>query len=86
MKAGPSGAWGLICVRDYCVDLPSCKMDLVTWAQAGEAFSDLRQNERRIAFVRAGDAVRTAGQQRGELTSPVGLVASRQKTPLEEWP
>ena len=73
MKAGPSGAWGLICVRDYCVDLPSCKMDLVTWAQAGEAFSDLRQNERRIEFIRTGDAFRIVGQLKGEPTPFVGL-------------
>ena len=36
----------------------------MTWAQAGKEFPDLRQNERRIEFVRAGDDVRTAGQQR----------------------
>jgi len=39
-------------------------MDTVTWAQAGKEFPGLRQNERRIEFVRAGDAVRTTGQQR----------------------
>ena len=34
----------------------------------GEEFPDMRQNEREIKFVRMGDAVRTAGQPKGELT------------------
>ena len=34
--------------------------------QAGKEFPDMRQNERRIKFIRAGDAVRTVGQLKGE--------------------
>ena len=34
----------------------------------GDEFPDMRQNEREIKFVRMGDAVRTAGQLKGELT------------------
>ena len=33
---------------------------------AGKEFPDMRQNERRIEFIRAGDAVRTAGSLKGE--------------------
>ena len=29
-------------------------------------FPDMRQNEREIKFIRVGDAVRTAGQRKGE--------------------
>ena len=36
-------------------------------ARVGKEFPDLRQNERRIKFIRVGDAVRTAGQLKGEL-------------------
>ena len=38
------------------------------WEQAGKEFPDMRQNEREIKFIRVGDAVRTAGQLKGELT------------------
>ena len=31
-------------------------------------FPDMRQNEREIKFIRVGDAVRTAGQLKGERT------------------
>ena len=31
-------------------------------------FPDMRQSEREIKFIRVGDAVRTAGQLRGEPT------------------
>ena len=34
-------------------------------AQVGKEFPDMRQNER-IRFIRMGDAVRTAGQLKGE--------------------
>ena len=33
----------------------------------GKEFPDMRQNERRIKFIRARDAVRTVGQLKGEL-------------------
>ena len=36
-------------------------------AQVGKEFPDMRrQNERRIKFIRVGDAVRTVGQLKGE--------------------
>ena len=37
-------------------------------AWTGQEFPDMRQNERRIEFIRAGDAVRTADQLKGEPT------------------
>ena len=36
--------------------------------QAGKEFPDMRQNERRIKFVRVGDTGRTAGKLKGKLT------------------
>ena len=42
-------------------------------AQVGKEFPDMRQNEREIKFIRVGDAVRTAGQLKGELTLNTGL-------------
>ena len=38
----------------------------------GKEFPDMRQNERRMAFIRMGDAVRTVGQLKGELTPFIG--------------
>ena len=35
-------------------------------AWVGKEFSDMRQNEREIKFIRVGDAVRTTGQLKGE--------------------
>ena len=43
------------------------KETVVVWEQAGKEFPDIRQNERETKFIRVGDAVRTAGQLRGEL-------------------
>ena len=37
-------------------------------AQAGKEFPDIRQNEREIKFIRMGEAIRTAGQLKGEPT------------------
>ena len=34
--------------------------------QVGKEFPDMRQNERRIKFIRVGDAGKTAGQLKGE--------------------
>ena len=49
----------------------------------GKEFPDMRQNERRMAFIRVGDAVRTVGQLKGQLNAFAGLqpifIASRQK-------
>ena len=41
---------------------------VVIRAWVGKEFPDMRQNEREIKFIRVGDAVRTAGQLRGEPT------------------
>ena len=41
---------------------------VVVCAWVGKEFSDMRQNERRIKFIRVGDAVRTVGQLKGEPT------------------
>ena len=38
------------------------------WAQVGEEFPDIRQNEKEIKFIRVGDTVGTAGQLKGKLT------------------
>ena len=38
----------------------------MVWAQVGKEFPDMRQNERKIKFIRVGDAVRTADQLKGE--------------------
>ena len=35
--------------------------------RVGKEFPDVRQNERRIKFIRVRDAVRTVGQLKGEL-------------------
>ena len=35
--------------------------------QVGKEFPDMRQDEKRIKFIRVGDTVRTAGQLKGEL-------------------
>ena len=40
----------------------------MVWEQAGKEFPDIRQNERETKFIRVGDAVRTAGQLKGEPT------------------
>ena len=34
----------------------------------GKEFPDMRQNERKIKFIRVGDTVRTAGQLKGDPT------------------
>ena len=36
-------------------------------AWVGKEFIDNRQNKRELKFIRLGDAVRTAGQLKGEL-------------------
>ena len=36
-------------------------------AWVGKEFPDMRQNERRIKFIRVGDAVRTAAWLKGEM-------------------
>ena len=36
---------------------------VVVYAQVGKEFPDMRQNERRIEFIRVGDAVRAVGSR-----------------------
>ena len=38
---------------------------VMVWVRVGKEFPDMRQNER-IKVIRMGDAVRTAGQLKGE--------------------
>jgi len=45
----------------------------VVWVWVGKEFPDMRQNKREIKFIRMEDAVRTAGQLKGELTLNRGL-------------
>jgi len=40
----------------------------VVRARVGKEFPDIRHNEREIKFIRMGNAVRTMGQFKGELT------------------
>ena len=42
-------------------------VNVMVRACAGKEFPDMRQNERKIKFIRVGDAVTTAGQLKGEL-------------------
>ena len=42
--------------------------NVVVGAWVGKEFPDMRQNEREMKFIRVGDAVRTAGQLKGEPT------------------
>ena len=42
--------------------------DVMVQAWVGKEFPDMRPNEREIKFIRMGDAVRTVGQLKGELT------------------
>ena len=43
-------------------------VSVMVQAWVGKEFPDMRQNEREIKFIRVGDAVRTAGQLKGEPT------------------
>ena len=42
--------------------------DVMVHAWAGKEFSDIRQNEKRIEFIRMGDAVKIVGWLKGEAT------------------
>ena len=53
--------------RDPRVPVRATKNVMVR-AWVGKEFPDMRQNEREIKFIRAGDAVRTVGQPKGEPT------------------
>ena len=47
--------------------------NIVVHARFGKDFPDMRQYERRIKFIRVGDAVRTVDQLKGELTLNRGI-------------
>ena len=42
-------------------------ISVLVCVQVGKEFPDMRQNEREIKFIRVEDAVRVAGQLKGEL-------------------
>ena len=41
-------------------------MIVLVWVRVEKEFPDMRQNEKEIKFIRVEDAVRTAGQLKGE--------------------
>ena len=43
-------------------------LDVGVHAIVGKEFPDMRQNERKIKFIRVEDSVRTAGQLKGDPT------------------
>ena len=45
---------------------------IVVFVQVGKEFSDTRQIERRIKFIRVGDIVKTVGWLKGEVTPFAG--------------
>ena len=45
----------------------------MVWARVGKEFPDMRQTEREVKFIRMGDAVRRAGQLKGERMLNRGL-------------
>ena len=60
-------------------------MGIVTWAQAGKEFPDVRQNAKRIEFVRAGDLLgQRASKGRADVFCRLSGLET-EKTPLEEW-
>ena len=50
---------------------------VVVWAWVGKEFPDMRQNEREIKLIRVRDAVRTAGQLKGEPADRKSVVRER---------
>ena len=40
----------------------------MVWERVGKEFPDMRQNEKEIKFIRVRDAIRRAGQLKGEVT------------------
>ena len=53
---------------DQSEALPLDSLCVTVQAQVGKEFPDMRQNEREIKFIGVGDAVRRAGQPKGEPT------------------
>ena len=47
-------------------------LTVIAHLQVGEEFPDMRQNKRRIKFIRVGDTIRTADWFKRELTSYAG--------------
>ena len=61
MSSGQLGTW------------TRTRISVMGRAWTGKEFPDMRQNERRIQFIRVGDAVRTADQLKGETNPFAGL-------------
>ena len=46
--------------------MSACAICVVVHARVGKEFPDRRQDERKIKFIRVGDAVRIVGQVKGK--------------------
>ena len=57
-----------LCVTSFALSPET----IVVFVQVGKEFSDTRQIERRIKFIRVGDTVKTAGWLKGEATPFAG--------------
>ena len=57
---------------------------VVVQAQVEKEFLNMRQNEREIWFIRIGDAIRTAGQLKGESTLN-GVLSPLSYPRYKEW-
>ena len=57
----------------------------MVWARVGKEFPDMRQNERKIKIIRVGDAVRTAGQLKGEPPLTRELLSPLLYPGCKEW-
>ena len=63
---GHSGLWAFRTHQRVTLGrVPQLFLSCRAWV--GKEFPERRQNERRIKFIRVGDAIRTAGQLKGEL-------------------
>ena len=51
---------------------PTLTTPVLVCARVGKEFPDMRQNERKIKFIREGEAVRTVGRLKGELKPLAG--------------
>ena len=63
---------------------------VVVHAWVGKEFPHMRQNQKRIKFIRVGDAVRIAGQLQGEQNAftdlqPIFIASRQRKFPQESW-
>ena len=63
---------------------------VVVHVWVGKEFPDMRQNEKRIKFIRVEEAVRTAGRIKVEPTTftelqPIFIASRQRKFLLESW-